>query len=895
MIIKAVALSLTLFLASPSGAAVKTGPKDETGVYAVIAKEPLILEKPLTEIPKAEYLEDIEGFSGVAVYGNHLDLRPITDSSLRKYAGQWLAVASPEDGSLLGYIQKKGVEPVPDYEKSSARFYMVNDDSPPLSLQPGKGGEYSLAGYGFSLAKGEVVTSPGLRDEGGEKWLLLKFDTDYAGGSNGVGARYAWSPAEKFTDLNAHRPDNSHIDENLIPKKMRYHEGARTLGDGYDPDYKGSAGTRIDFLPVSGALRRSIVKRGFETGPAWKIDGQIFADEMADYYAFSGEYQADFITTDIFLHSFHLIFDHALQKLERAYLAPSLEIGLKTALGSLAKADKYFRSSGGNEEIYGAARDMLSIPLALLEERPGTETALSARAEGEVKRIMAAGGVEKSLVTGGQIDYTMFKPRGHYTLRPELERYFRAMSWLGGAELSLFDGKTPIFRNVAVTALISLALEDQGKAWSAFEAPVNFLVGVPNTGRPELFRTIAKKHFGGISEAAGKLSAEEAMSEFAADIKATAHSPMIQAAPGGDFGREDFGSRPPVFRISAKRFTYDAYIFNMLTSPRAGTDEKPRNLPAGTDVMAVLGSPAADELAARNDGVRNYAENMRKLKAGASKYLADDGTVYSAWIAALKAGFEDSGCDQFFYNSPAWQWKKLSTQSASWAELKHDTILYAEQSGAEMGDSGGYSADPFAPPYPRGYVEPDPQMFDALLAATEKLADFIRKFDMEPDSEDYQIEGRSYRSKLEEFAELLTTARDIAKKEAGGTAITMDDYMAIKQLSRSFNMSLLLPGENTSDKDQLRMALVADAASDYFDNRVLEIASGRPQRIYVFVNDASGGARITRGYIFSYYEFVRPLSDGRMTDEEWKKIVYDDRRADELKECHPDWYEGLWK
>ena len=45
------------------------------------------------------------------------------------------------------------------------------------------------------------------------------------------------------------------------------------------------------------------------------------------------------------------------------------------------------------------------------------------------------------------------------------------------------------------------------------------------------------------------------------------------------------------------------------------------------------------------------------------------------------------------------------------AELKHDTILYAEQSGAEMGDPGDdWEAGPFAQPFARGYVEPERQI-----------------------------------------------------------------------------------------------------------------------------------------------------------------------------------------
>jgi hypothetical protein len=637
-----------------------------------------------------------------------------------------------------------------------------------------------------------------------------------------------------------------------------------------------------------------VAERGVEAGPAWKIDGNIFADELADYYAYSGDHQADFITADMFLHAFHLIFSHALQKFERTYLAPSLKESLTLALSALSEEGAGVVDDRG--KIYDAARDMLVVPIVLMSEKPGEQRGLSPQVVAEVKMIMAADGVGESPVTGGKIDYSLFKPRGHYTMSPELGSYFRAMSWLGSAEIELFDGGgAPSARGLGVAALVSLALDAQGVAWGDFEAPVNFLVGAPGTGGSEIFRALAKKHYGSLAGAMGKLMDASVASAFGDAIKAAVPGPMMQSSPGGDAGLGDSGARSPVFRVSSKRFTYDAYVFNMLTSPRVGTDENPRNLPEGTDVMAVLGSRAAEGLAARNSGVKGYAENMKKLKAGVDEYLANDGTVYSAWIAALKAGFADSGSDQFFYNSPAWQWKKLSTQSASWAELKHDTILYAEQSGAEMGGGGDYAADPFAPPYPRGYVEPDPQIFGALLSATAKLTDFIDKFGMEPDTEDYQTEGRPYASKLEEFAGLLATARSIAEKEAGGKEITIDDYVSIKQLARSFNAGLLLPGERTDDTEQLRMALVADAASDYFGGGVLEIATGRPQRLYVFVNDASGGARITRGYIYSYYEFERSLSDGRLTDEEWKKTVYGASRPDGLEKYRPGWYGELLK
>src|SRR5262249_57614755 len=65
----------------------------------------------------------------------------------------------------------------------------------------------------------------------------------------------------------------------------------------------------------------------------------------------------------------------------------------------------------------------------------------------------------------------------------------------------------------------------------------------------------------------------------------------------------------------------------------------------------------------------------------------------------------------------AWAMKTLNTQLASWAQLRHDTILYVKQSytaGAEC-----Y--------YPAGYVEPVPHFWARLEKMAARAADLIEK------------------------------------------------------------------------------------------------------------------------------------------------------------------------
>ena len=63
----------------------------------------------------------------------------------------------------------------------------------------------------------------------------------------------------------------------------------------------------------------------------------------------------------------------------------------------------------------------------------------------------------------------------------------------------------------------------------------------------------------------------------------------------------------------------------------------------------------------------------------------------------------------------AWQHKQLQTQLASWAELRHDTILYAKQS---------YTAYAICE-YPAGYVEPYPDFYARVKYFAEEAARLI--------------------------------------------------------------------------------------------------------------------------------------------------------------------------
>ena len=84
------------------------------------------------------------------------------------------------------------------------------------------------------------------------------------------------------------------------------------------------------------------------------------------------------------------------------------------------------------------------------------------------------------------------------------------------------------------------------------------------------------------------------------------------------------------------------------------------------------------------------------------------------------------------------------------------------------------------------------------------------------------------------------------------------------------------------------MSCIADVFTNAEYGVCLEVGVSLPYKIYVALNDHSG-KRIATGYVPSYNEFYQQLSNGRLTDEEWKKIV---EETDDMSSYRPEWIKG---
>jgi len=202
----------------------------------------------------------------------------------------------------------------------------------------------------------------------------------------------------------------------------------------------------------------------------------------------------------------------------------------------------------------------------------------------------------------------------------------------------------------------------------------------------------------------------------------------------------------------------------------------------------------------------------------------------------------------------SWQDKGLNTALASWAELRHDTILYAKQSYTPQLTS--------APPPPKplvGYIEPVPEFYARMLDLTKMTRAGLSQLGALSQEEN----GRLLRLEA-----VLDMSLSIAINELEGKELTDDDYDFI----RNFGSSLenIIVGVETEGKET---TIVADVHTDTnLPAEVLEEGTGYIDLILVAYKVPDGRIIIGAGPTLSYYEFKQPINN-RLTDEAWKQML----------------------
>jgi hypothetical protein len=569
------------------------------------------------------------------------------------------------------------------------------------------------------------------------------------------------------------------------------------------------------------------------------------------------------ITTDSVLQTFHVFFDYSLRNAELGYMLGFLE---QLTDSMLKKSVKLYQSIS-NPDVKAAALKNIAYfaaaQMALVKELPEDipNEALEL-AKAEYGLISAAEGFEDSPIFGFKLDYSQFKPRGHYTKNDSFERYFKAMMWYGQVPFPLLDDKDQLVLPETLQALlITFCVFSEGSGtsdaelWENIYDPTVFYVGSADDLTIYEYKDILVKVYG--SSPDPETFTDSAKLMMLQEEAKKLPKPQIRA----EWIEELYGVDTPVglqFRFMGQRYIPDSEILQNMSKPII------RPFPKGLDVMGVLGSDRAYEILTETyDESRNWAEYPKKFKEMKDKFTAlPDETwrsnMYYGWLWVLKgflAPFK-KGYPSFM-TGEAWQDKSLNTALASWAELRHDTILYGKQSGAEMG--GGDET-----PYVLGYVEPNIDVYSRLLWLTRYSRENLKAREM---LSTYMELG------MEDFEDLLQFLIDCSVKELRNEELTREEYDRIQfyggeleRLTCSCTDEGVRWFEITSETDK-NMAVIADVHTT--PGYYLEEGVGTASEIFAVV-PIGGRLYLTRGAAFSYYEFV---SDTRLTDEEWQKAL----------------------
>ena len=575
----------------------------------------------------------------------------------------------------------------------------------------------------------------------------------------------------------------------------------------------------------------------------------------------------NFITTDSIVHLYHIIYLGMMEDMEQNSLKQKLIDLSKNCLDN-ALSD-YKEAKGEEKEILMKNAALFLCAVDLLEASYDGEVPSEVReiADKELENIKTEG-TAVSNITGKEIDYSQFKVRGNYSKNENLKKYFK-VNMLYSQELIHLENPDKSINLEAVKQAMLISrhmLKDEAsfKLWQDIYKPISFLVeNTEDTTPIDIYKSISKVTKDNSVEAILEKNVVNAV----ADDIANKEDPKIKPDSG------------KVFAFLPQRAVVDnTWLQNLVdTDPHSK-----RPVVSGVDLMALLGNSLAERLTLTNED--NLKWDKFKEKYDETKAIVDARTdkeekanIYRTWLWVLKAfnneygeGYPD------FMRSEKWQYKDLNTALASWAQLKHDTILYAKQFGAECGGD--------EPMDMRHYVEPNVNLY--------RRVKYLVGLTMDAD-EKYSLLNDEQKARLKDFADMLEFLIKVSIEELKDETTSDEDNERLKLIGGEMENIFIAFNKDESggefeippvDRDTANVADLQKIGPNVVDKpegSFLEVGSGRFSTIYV-VYRLNGKYYLGSGSVMNYYEFY---SEKRLDNNEFKEMlpIYNEGEKDKIE------------
>jgi hypothetical protein len=603
-----------------------------------------------------------------------------------------------------------------------------------------------------------------------------------------------------------------------------------------------------------------------------------FLTFLHGYSAIYSEHLPLYISADSILYALHRSYDSILAMIESQKLLGEMRQLLNGARDQLARGPV----SGLSAEAHQDVDLFLAVAASLIDGKvmapvAGGDAAAVAKL---LALAMAANGAQKVTLFGTirEYDFSQNTPRGHYTWTPELTRYFRAMMWLGRTELrvieTLPDGSPLFHRRQFEGAVLLRALVDtagQGR-WKTIDRVVRAFVGEPDDlTLTDIDRLTAD--LGAATPAALVAHSDQAIADKIVEKGYGAQRIASQILINGT--DKDTLPLGRSFLFFGQRYVLDSHVFSNVVYDRVQKAKVKRMMPDPLDAaFAALGNDAALALLAPGLRKHDYASALASTRVLADAHGADfwGANLYNRWLSALRALSPGrdlrapamAGLPSVSRTEP-WARRILNTQMASWAELRHDTLLYTKQS---------YTGTPVCE-FPDAYVDPYPAFWRELAALGKEGVALVSGLGLDDLS---QARARGFFTELESVAAILA---DMAERQRTGQPFTREQLVFVNQ---TVSVVPFVCGSEkaegwyvrlfATEEDALKFdPTIADVHTQPADEagnpvgKVLHVGTGHP-RLMVITAETCSGPRAYLGLASSYYEVVTKDFE-RLTDPIW--------------------------
>jgi hypothetical protein len=554
-----------------------------------------------------------------------------------------------------------------------------------------------------------------------------------------------------------------------------------------------------------------------------------------------------FVTADNLLQLFHIAFDTSLRKTEERTLLPDLTQLPQAAIAALERKRAF-----NNDPCYISLKQYFYVFYNLVTDKPYPQMTPADQQviTTELAKIKAEKQDTSAVFPGEKFDYSLFKVRGHYANSKALSQYFKAMSWIG---VMTFDTKTLTHRKIINLCADITGDSTVAKIYHHIYEITSFYAGPSDDPN---FYDLARCWKEVMKAPLSYTGYDDEQMQQVLQKLFLDHSGRIAT-----FYADPQKNRQKVIGFMGQRYVADSHLFGLLLNKLDN-----HYLPGGLDLFTALGNQTAYSiLRDETDTFMKYSAYVQTIPEAQQIFTgigqASNESLSNQWLRLLQiyTGSQEKTAPAVL-TTPHWRKKKLYSALASWAELKHDTILYGKQVAAECG--GGDE-----PPKVYGYIEPELTFYKTLRQTCISMDQNLKKIN------DVTINDGTGIHNLDQLLELIDFFILVSDKELKHIPLSEQENEQIRIIGGLLEANTINAldahmrwWEITSESAK-NMAVTADIL--YFWGQYQTEAVGYADELYVII-PVNGQLYLMRGSILSYYEF---LTDQRMSDSQWYELL----------------------